>query len=122
MKIRQFSLLAAAATLGGALLATASLAQAEIRIERNDKIYVVADNEASGVCKAIVRDQPGQLRVALYHGIGGIDRSRAHTFYTCNDMNLLSFAEKVEAQRVVSYLAPKFNQDTLVTTEEVAAR
>lgn len=122
MKTNKLSIFLAAATLGGALFATATVVQADTRIERNGKIYVVADNEASGVCKAIVRDQPGQLRSALYHGIRGIDRSRAHTFYNCNSMNLLSFAESVEAQKVVGYLAPKFNSETMVTTEEVASR
>lgn len=122
MKIKKVSVFLVAAALGGALLTSAALVQADTRIERNGKVFVVADNEASGVCKAIVRDQPGQLRTSLYHGIRGIDRTRAHTFYHCNDMNLLSFAEMVEAQKVVGYLAPKFNRDTLVTTEEVAAR
>lgn len=112
-----FGVLAAAA-----LLATAGLAQADTHIERNGKIYVVADNEAAAVCKAVVRDAPGQLRSALYHGIRGVERSRAHTYFTCNQQSLLSFAQEVEAHKVAKYLQPKFNRDTTVTTEEVAVR
>ena len=122
MNVRKIVTLSTALALGGALMFTLPMAQADTRIERNGKTYVVVDNEASGVCKAIVRDQPGQLRSSLYHGIRGIDRARAHTFYNCNEMNLLSFAESVEAHKVAGYLAPKFNRSSMVTTEEVAAR
>lgn len=108
--------------LGLSSLGMSVLANADTTIVQSGVKYSVVDNEAAGVCKAIVRDQPGQLRTALYHGIRGIDRTRAHTFYQCNNKNLLSFARDVNAVKVASYLTPKFDSGQLITTEEVAAR
>lgn len=117
-----FSPLMISLLAGAALCAGATMASADTRIERNGKLYIVADNEAAGVCKAIVRDQPSRLRHSLYHGIAPIDRRRAHTFYVCNDKNLLSFAHEVQATKVVGYLTPKFYGQQTITTEEVASR
>ncbi|UTA47209.1 DUF3718 domain-containing protein [Simiduia sp. 21SJ11W-1] len=107
---------------GVALSASAMFATADTKIERDGKVYIVADNEASSVCKSIVRDQPSQLRRALHHGLTPIERSRAHTFYQCNEKDLLSFAHEVEATKVVGYLTPKFYGNQRITTEEVASR
>ncbi|MBB3167315.1 DUF3718 domain-containing protein [Simiduia aestuariiviva] len=114
--------LAATLFAGVVLSAGAMFASADTRIERDGKVYVVVDNDASSVCKAIVRDQPNQLRNALYQGVAPIDRRRAHTFYACNDQNLITFAEEVEAKKVVGYLTPKFYGNQRITTEEVASR
>ncbi|MDN3641013.1 DUF3718 domain-containing protein [Simiduia curdlanivorans] len=108
--------------IGACSLALSGLVSADTHIERNGVKYTVVDNDAASVCKAIVRDQPGQLRSALYHGIRGVERQRAHTYYQCNEKNLLSFAHEVKAEKVTSYLAPKFNRGEVVTTEEVASR
>lgn len=108
--------------VGACSLALSGVVSADTHIERNGVNYTVVDNDAAGVCKAIVRDQPGQLRRALYHGIRGVDRQRAHTFYQCNETNLLTFAHQVNAVKVTSYLAPKFDKGEIVTTEEVASR
>lgn len=107
---------------GVTMMAMAGMAGADTRIERNGKVYVVVENGSAGVCKAIVRDQPSQLRHALYHGIAGVERTRAHTKYACNDMNLLSFAREVQASNVIAFLQPKFERRQTITTEEVATR
>lgn len=108
--------------MGVCSLAAVNVASADTRIERQGSVYVVAENEAAGVCKAVVRDQPGQLRTALYHSVSPIERHRAHTYYQCNDKNLLSFAKEVNANKVAAYLTPKFESNQVITTEEVASR
>ncbi len=86
-----------------------------------EKKYIYhGDEGARSICIAIAKNQVNRLSRSLRANKSGVIDHQVHKRFTCNDKDLLSFAEEVGAMKVTRYLAPKFDADA--KTQIVSAR
>lgn len=102
------------------LLSTAAFASAG---DLKKEYTYHGDDSARAICLAIAKDQPNRLKRALRNERVGLMDNKVHTRYSCNGEDLLSFANRMNAQQVSQMLTPKFEaEDTAMEVVSIGKK